>query len=207
MTYSVPKPRLGWLLGLAAVAVLIAGVDHQALAEAAHGESQAGLPQFDAAFFLTQLFWLALIFGTFYLIVQGVAVPKVVQMIETRDALISHDFKRAEEARNQAAAVNKIMEDKIIQVRDHARTILFLASREAEHVTAARLAMFDARIAGKVRDAEQRIFYARENALREMPDLAGALAGEVVVRFCDEEVKPALITSAVTRAIAERRAG
>ena len=202
----VTKPRLGWLLVLAAVAVVvIAGGDHQALAEAAHEEGHnGGLPQFNSAFFLTQLFWLTAIFGTFYLLVQGVAVPKVVQVIETRDAKIAHDIKRAEEARNEASKVNSVIEDKIIHARDHARTILSLANREADNVATARLAMFDAKIAGQVRDAERRISHARENAIRELPELAGALVQEVVSHLSEAKAKPAQLTAAVTQALAER---
>ena len=206
MKHLVTKPRLACCLLIAAAAlVVIAGADHHALAEAAHEEGHnAGLPQFNAAFFLTQLFWLTAIFGTFYLLVQGVAVPKVVQVIETRDAKIALDIKRAEEARNEAAKVSMVIEDKIIHARDHARTILSLATREADNVATARLAMFDAKIAGQVRDAERRIAHSRENAIRDLPDLAGALVDKVVTHLGETKAKPAQLASAVTQALAER---
>ena len=206
MTTLVTKPRLSWLLVLALVAVVVAfGGDHQALAEAAHEEGHSGgLPQFDATFFLTQLFWLTAIFGTFYLLVQGVAVPKVVQVIETRDAKIGLDIKRAEEARNEASKVTSLIEDKIVHARDHARTILSLASREADNVATARLAMFDARIAGRVRDAERRISHARETAIRDLPEQAGALVQDIVTHLSDAKAKPTQLTAAVTQTLAER---
>ena len=199
MTHLVTRPRFGWLFCLAVVAlVVIAGGDHQALAEAAHEEGHnAGLPQFNSAFFLTQLFWLTAIFGTFYLLIQGVAVPKVVQVIETRDAKIALDIQRAEEARNEASKVSYVIEDKIVHARDHARTILNLANREADNVAAARLAMFDARIAGKVRDAERRIAYARENAIKELPELAGSLVNQVAAHLGETEIEASSVTSAV----------
>ena len=208
MKHLVTKPRLACCLLIAAAAlVVIAGADHQALAEAAHEEgNNGGLPQFNAAFFLTQLFWLTAIFGTFYLLVQGVAVPKVVQVIENRDAKIALDIKRAEEARNEAAKVCTLIEDKIIHARDHARTILSLATREADNVATARLAMFDAKIAGQVRDAERRIAHSRENAIRDLPDMAGALVDKVVTHLGETKAKPAQLASAVNQALAERDA-
>ena len=208
MKHLVTKPRLACCLLIAAAAlVVVVGADHQALAEAAHEEGHnGGLPQFNAAFFLTQLFWLTAIFGTFYLLVQGVAVPKVVQVIETRDAKIALDIKRAEEARNEAAKVSTVIEDKIIHARDHARTILSLATREADNVATARLAMFDAKIAGQVRDAERRIAHSRENAIRDLPDLAGALVDKVVTHLGETKAKPTQLASAVNQALAERGA-
>ena len=205
MKNLVTKSRLGGLVVLLAlVAVALLGFDHQALAE--EGGHSGGLPQFDPHFFLTQLFWLTVIFGTFYLLVQGVAIPKVVQVIETRDAKIAYDISRAEESRNEAAKVNSHIEDKIVHARDHARTILSLANREADSVATARLAMFDARIAGRVRDAERRIGHAREEALRELPTLATGLVQEVLTHLGDVKVKPAQLNGAVNEALAERRA-
>lgn len=196
------------LLALVAAVALFGG-DHAALAEAAaeavgeeaHG---GGLPQFNASFFLTQLFWLTAIFGTFYLLIQGVAVPAVVRVLETRDGRIALDIGRAEELRNEAAAVTEVIEDKIIHARDHARTILALANREAETVAAARLAMFDAKIGGKVRDAERRIAHARENAMKELPQLAGVLVNDMVTRLGQADAEPMSVTEAVQSVIRDR---
>ena len=204
----VTASRLRWfaLASLVATVALFGG-DHAALAEAAAEEGHAGgLPQFNASFFLTQLFWLTAIFGTFYLLIQGVAVPAVVRVLETRDGKIAFDIARAEELRNEAAAVSAVIEDKIVHARDHARTILNLANREAENVATARLAMFDAKIAGKVRDAERRIAYARENAMKELPELAGTLVKDVVVRLGRAEAEPASVTEAVRAVIKGRPA-
>jgi F-type H+-transporting ATPase subunit b len=178
------------------VATLVTGGDPAVAAE-------GGLPQFDSAFFLTQLFWLALIFGTFYLLVQGVAIPAVVRVLDARDGKIAYDITRAEEKRNEAAALAAMIDDKIIHARDHARTILSLANREAESVATARLAMFDARIAGQVRDAERRVGHARDTALKELPALAGALIQEVVVRLGETTAECSQVSSAIEATLNE----
>ncbi len=200
MKRPVLLPRTALLSALAALGLLVVG-SNQALAEAAHN---GGLPQFDPSFILTQLFWLTLIFGTFYLLIQGVAVPKVIEVIETRDAKIAHDIKLAEEARNEVTKVGRVIEDKIVLARDHARTILHLANREAGNVAAARIAMFDSRIASRVRDAELRISHARQDIFRELPAIAGALVGEVVTHFVTEDVDQNKVSSAVDRTLKDR---
>ena len=201
MMKLLTAPRLRLVIGLTTATLLVlAGGGHAALAE----EGTQGLPQFDATYFLTQLFWLTLIFGTFYILIQGVAIPTLVRVLESRDSKINFDIARAEELRNEAVAVSAIIEDKILHARDHARTILSLADREADTVATARLAMFDARIAAKVRDAERRIAHAHENALRDLPDLAGTLVQEVVGRFVPGAAEPALATAAVQAVIKDR---
>ncbi len=199
-----------WLLVVLVAAVMVVfGGDLQAMAEAAGGGGHggghsAGLPQFNSAFFLTELFWLTVIFGTFYILVQGVAIPSVVRVLETRDGKIAHDISRAEELRNEAATINSVIEDKIIHARDHARTILSLANREAENVGTARMAMFDARISAQVRDGERRIGYARENALKELPAQVGDLVQDVVGRLGGTSVVSEQALAAVSATIKDR---
>lgn len=207
MTKLITAARLRWVLLLALmVATGLMGGDHAALAEAAEeGGTNGGLPQFDSAFFLTQLFWLVLIFGTFYILVQGVAIPSVVRVLETRDGKIANDITRAEEKRNEAAAIAAVIDDKLMHARDHARTIVSLANREAENVASARLGMFDAKIAGQVRDAERRIGHARETALKELPALAGVLVQEVVGRLGGNTASTAQASSVVEAALIEQR--
>jgi len=201
MTKLVTALRLRWVfLGVLTVATVVAGGSLPAFA----GEAGSpGLPQFDSAFFLTQLFWLALIFGTFYILVQGVAIPAVVRVLEARDSKIAYDITRAEEKRNEAAAIAAVIEDKIIHARDHARTIVSLANREAEAVATARLAMFDARISAQVRDAEGRIGHARETALNEFPALAGALVEDVVSRLGETTARSAEVSSVIAATLNE----
>jgi F-type H+-transporting ATPase subunit b len=200
----VTAPRLRWLLVMAVVAMAALFGGDLAWAEGAPEGASGGLPQFNSAFFLTQLFWLAVIFGTFYILVQGVGVPTVVRVLEARDSKIAFDIARAQELRNEASAVAAMIDDKIIHARDHARTILSLASREAKSVATARLAMFDARIGGQVRDAERRISHAREDALKELPELAGDLVQDVIGRLAQQSVAPERVASTIRTVIKER---
>ena len=202
MTKLVAVAQLRWVLPLALmVAAGVVGGDHAAFAEEA---GSPGLPQFDSTFFLTQLFCLVVIFGTFYILVQGVAIPAVVRVLETRDGKIANDITRAEEKRNEAAAIAAMIEDKLVHARDHARTIISLANREAEGVAAARLGMFDAKIAGQVRDAERRIGHARETALKDLPALAGTLVEEVVGRLGECTASSSQVSAAITATLNER---
>ncbi len=201
MESYVSRPRLSVLNLLTLALALFVFAGHPALAEAQHN---GGLPQFDPTYILTQLFWLTAIFGTFYLLVQGVVVPKVVEVIETRDVKITHDIRLAEAARNEAVKVGKVVEDKIVHARDHARTILQLANREADNVAAARIALVESKIAGRVRDAELRISHARQNALKELPEMAAPLVNEVVTHFACVEIDQPLVSSAIKAAITSR---
>ncbi len=202
MTTLVTVARLRWVLLLALmVAAAVMGGDHMAFAD--EGASEGGLPQFNSAFFLTQLFWLTLIFGTFYILVQGVGIPAVVRVLEARDSKIAYDITRAEEKRNEAAAIAAVIEDKLVHARDHARTIISLATHEADSVASARLGMFDAKIAGQVRDAERRIGHARETALREFPTLAGELVQEVVNRLSECAAESSQAASAIKAVITD----
>ncbi|MEI8394964.1 MAG: hypothetical protein WCF85_09535 [Rhodospirillaceae bacterium] len=193
--------RTRTVLAVLAAVLLFCGTDPALAAEAEH---QGGLPQFNPAFFLTQIFWLFTIFGTFYLLIQGIGVPAVVRALEARDAKIAYEITRAQTLRNEAGTIMKAIEDSVLRAREHAQTVVTMSQREVDGVTKARLAMFDARIEGQVRDAERRIATSRERFMREMPEVASSLARSIIGHISEgPAIADEQVASAVSRVIKE----
>lgn len=66
----------------------------------AHGSS--GLPQFNPASWASQIFWLTIIFGTFYALSSFWIVPKMGSIVTARADYISDNLKQAETLSNEA---------------------------------------------------------------------------------------------------------
>ena len=74
----------------------------------AHGEEHGSgvFPPFDASTFPSQLLWLAITFGIFYLVMSKVIVPRIGSILETRHDRIAQDLDEA--SRLKAEADNAI---------------------------------------------------------------------------------------------------
>ena len=64
-------------------------------AETAHAEGGGTFPPFDASTFAGQIFWLVITFGFLYYLMSKIALPRVSEILETREIKIDGDLKSA----------------------------------------------------------------------------------------------------------------
>ena len=83
------------------------------LKEAFASES-GGMPQLNPEFWISQIFWLTLTFGTLYVVLSKLILPKISANLETRKSQILENIEAAEKQREESE--QKIKEyDKIVQ--------------------------------------------------------------------------------------------
>ncbi|MFN4256988.1 MAG: prolyl oligopeptidase family serine peptidase, partial [Saprospiraceae bacterium] len=69
-----------------------------------HGGEKAGFPPFDASTFPSQLLWLAITFGLFYLLMAKVIMPRIGGILENRHDKIAQDLDEASRSKAEADA-------------------------------------------------------------------------------------------------------
>jgi F-type H+-transporting ATPase subunit b len=82
------------------------GVPH----DAAH---EGGFPPFDPTYFGSQLLWLAIAFGTFYIFMSRAIAPRIGSIVEGRQARISGDLAEAAKAKTAADEAVKAYEEEL----------------------------------------------------------------------------------------------
>jgi F-type H+-transporting ATPase subunit b len=139
--------------------------------------------------FWSQLFWLALVFGTIFFVVGRGMVPRVLATVEDRDRKIMQDLEQAQRARDEAEATESQYRERIEASRAEAMKLASQArqagSREAEERTRA----VDAQIATKIEKAEAKIRKAADDAMAQMDAIAAEAARELVVKLTGKEVR------------------
>ena len=82
--------------------------------EEAFASESGGMPQLNPEFWISQIFWLTLTFGTLYVVLSKLILPKISANLETRKSQILENIEAAEKYREESE--QKIKEyDKIIQ--------------------------------------------------------------------------------------------
>ena len=80
----------------------------------AFASESGGMPQLNPEFWISQIFWLILTFGTLYVVLSKLILPKISANLETRKSQILENIEAAEKQREESE--QKIKEyDKIIQ--------------------------------------------------------------------------------------------
>ena len=92
------------------------------LGEAFASES-GGMPQLNPEFWISQIFWLILTFGTLYVILSKLILPKISANLETRKSQILENIEAAEKYREESEQkikeYNKIVQDSKIEAKNY----------------------------------------------------------------------------------------
>ena len=156
-------------------------------------EATAGgvFPPFDPSTFASQILWLVITFGVFYMIMSRVIIPRLAGILEVRHDRISRDLDETERLKNEADAAHAAYEHDLAEAKKNAHRIASEATEKAKAETAAAREKVEAELAEKMAEAEARIAEIKEKAMGEV----GTIASDVTVELVKD-----LIGGKVTKA-------
>ena len=152
-------------------------------AEGAGHAAEAAFPPFDPTYFASQLFWLAILFGTLYFSLSRFILPKMSDTIEKRSDRIASDLDQAAKLNEQATEAQQALELRIAQAKAKARETAAKASAKVEAEMTAETARVDAEIEKKLDAAEERISALRATAMQNVEQIAVDAAEAMTARF------------------------
>jgi len=91
--------------------------------------SDTGMPQLNPEFWISQIFWLTLIFGALYVLLSKFILPKISNNLETRKSQIVENIESAEKQRKESDQKIKDYENIINEAKIEAKSI-FNQARE-----------------------------------------------------------------------------
>jgi F-type H+-transporting ATPase subunit b len=163
----------------------------------------SAFPPFEVSTFPSQLFWLALTFGTVYFLMSKIALPRISDILETRAARIDGDLKAAALMQEKARAAGEAYEKLLADAKANAQLTGQKAKDVASAASAERRKAVEADMVAKVAKAEAGISDVRDKALGNVASIAADAASDIVMRI----TKIAPSSDAVKKAIASLRGG
>lgn len=158
------------------------------------------MPQFDVSTFPSQLFWLAVMFVVLMILLTKVVMPRIEGVIESRESKISGDLKRASEAKAEAEAAMAAYEEALAEARKEAQEVVRAALAKLAEANQKREAKFAEGLDAKVSEAEARIAVAREQALKNVREVAVDVTKAAVEKLSGAPADDATAGSAVDAA-------
>lgn len=154
--------------------------------------------------FLSQLVWLFLTFGVLYVVMMRSALPRISQILATRQERIDGDLRRAEEIKSEAESVLAAYEEATARARAEAQDILRASAERFAAEAAEKNEALTRELAGQTAASEARIGAAREQAMAEVETIAVELAGLAAERLTGTAADRASAEAAVAQVMAGR---
>jgi len=168
------------------------GVAH----EAGHGGGV--FPPFDQTTYPSQLLWLVITFGLFYMLMQKVIVPRVGGILENRHDRIAQDLDEAARLKSEADAAIETYERELTAARAKAGTIASEARDAAKAKAEAERAAVEAELAAKLAAAEAHIGEIKAKAFAEVDEIASETVTSIVSELIGAKVTKTDVKSALT---------
>ena len=164
------------------------------------GEAGGAFPPFDSSTFASQLLWLAITFGLFYLVMSKIIVPRIGGILEHRRDRIAQDLDEANRLKEEADNAIAAYEQELADARKKAAAIAEAAREKAKSAADAERTATEKELNAKMADAEKSIAAIKSKALADVDDIAGETAADVVKRLLGGSVTKAEVAAAIRAA-------
>ncbi|HWK65161.1 MAG TPA: F0F1 ATP synthase subunit B [Rhizobiaceae bacterium] len=175
-------------------------VEGQAHTETSVEHETGGFPPFDSSTYPSQLLWLAITFGLFYLFLKKVALPRIGSILEVRRDRIAQDLDQAARMKEEADAAVAAYEQELAEARNKANAIGQDARDNAKAEAEAARKEIEAGLESKLAEAEGRIASIKAAAMKEVGTIAEDTAVAIVEQLVGGKGDKAAIAAAVKAA-------
>jgi len=144
---------------------------------------EGGLPQLDPTWYASQLFWLTATFVLLYILMSRLIVPRIHEVLETRQNRISHDLDWAASLKAEAEDAKHTYEGALTEARGKAQSMLADAMQSIKKNAEAKGQELDRILADKLADSEKEIAQARKKAQDSLAPVAAEVTGLVLEKL------------------------
>ena len=166
--------------------------------------SEAGMPQLNPKFWVSQIFWLLLIFAILYLVIWKIFLPKITYNIENRKSKIVNDLDEAEKLKESAekklSEYNKIIENS----KREAKKIIEDSKKKLDRDIENKRQKFNNEIEEEIKAAEKEIKDLKKSSISNISSIAVETSTEIIKQIIDTEVNRSNV-SAIVEDIIKRK--
>ena len=163
------------------------------------------MPQLDFTTLASQLFWLVVVFGGLYLLMARVGLPRVADVLLSREQRIANDLDAAERLNREAQEALEAYEAALAEARSKAHALAVETREKVQAEVEAQQSAAEARLAERAAEAEAQIKAARDEAMGNVREIAGTAARDIVTQLMGNQPDGAKLAEVLDEELA--RAG
>ena len=157
----------------------------------------SGMPQLNPEFWISQIFWLTLTFGTLYIVLSKLILPKISANLELRKSQIQENIEAAEKQREITESKLKEYDEVILKSKLKAKNIFKDAREKALKEINSKMEILDNQINEEINNAEKEIEILRKSAPEKINKIAIETSSELVKKLIGAEVNNSSISAIV----------
>ena len=174
-----------------------------------HGKalaSEEGMPQLNTEFWVSQIFWLTIIFGSLYILLSKLVLPKISNNLEARKSQIAENIETAEEQRKESDQKLKDYEKIINDAKIEAKNIFNQAREKILRDINNKKESLEKEIDEEINKAEKEILDFKKKSPEKINKIAIETSADLIKQIIGAEVNNSNI-SAIVEDISKKNEG
>ena len=163
----------------------------------AFAAESGGMPQLNPEFWISQIFWLILTFGTMYVVLSKFILPKISNNLESRKSQILENIEAAEKQREDSEAKLKEYDEVILKSKSEAKTMFNQTREKALKDIMAKKEVLDQQIDNEINKAEKEIEVLKVSAPDKINKIAIETSSELLEKLIGSGVNNSSISAIV----------
>ena len=159
--------------------------------------AEGGMPQLNPDYWISQIFWVILIFGILYVILWRTILPKINENLENRKSQILTDLDDAQKFEDQSkeklSEYNKILN----QAKQEAKKILDGTRKKINRDIESKKNQFNLEIKKEIEKAEKEIKIIKLSSIEDINKIAIETSSEIVRKIVGTEVNASSVSAIV----------
>ncbi|WP_440937598.1 F0F1 ATP synthase subunit B family protein [Candidatus Pelagibacter sp.] len=163
----------------------------------AYAAESGGMPQLNPEFWVSQIFWLILTFGTLLIVLSKLILPKISANLESRKSQILENIESADKQRKESELKIKEFDDLVAKSKIEAKNILAQAREKVQKDITSKRETLDKQLDEEIKKAEDEISALRKNAPEKINKIAINTSSELVKKLIGADVNASSISAIV----------
>ena len=159
--------------------------------------SNEGMPQLNPEFWISQIFWLTLVFGSLYMLLAKFILPKISNNLETRKAQIAENIEAAEKKREESDKKLKNYEKIINDAKIEAKNIFRQTREKILRDINSKKESLEKEIDIEIKKAEKEILDLKKKSPEKINKIAIETSVDLIKQIIGKEVNNSNIAAIV----------
>ena len=163
----------------------------------ANSAESEGMPQLNPEFWVSQIFWLILSFGSLFIILSKFILPKIGNNLEMRKSQILENVETAEKQKKESENKLKEYEALILNSKNQARNYFNEARKKIQQDINKKREKLENEINEEINTAEKEIISLKNNAPEKINKIAIETSSGLIKHLIGEEINNSSISAIV----------
>ena len=168
--------------------------------------SEGGMPQLNPEFWISQIFWLTLIFGSLYVLLAKLILPKISDNLESRKSQITENIESAEKLRKESDQKLKDYEKLINDAKNEAKSIFNQTREKILRDVNNKKDSLEKEIFEEINTAEKEILDLKKKSPEKINKIAIETSADLIKQIIGAEINNSNI-SAIVEDISKKNEG